>query len=194
MKSTKKIVEKILNIILTVAIVICGFFIIFKLSFVSVVVSGDSMNPTIEDGAKGYMLKVKENTKIERFDVVASKYSELTNNYIIKRVLGLPNETVELKNNQLYINNELISQEFNFVPQENDFAISSWTLLENQYLLVGDNRIGTMAPFVAEKEAILAKNGFSYETADVNNDCRYVQGYSTCPIKHRKWYWFKDGK
>ena len=53
------------------------------------------MNPTIEDGAKGYMLKVKENTKIERFDVVASKYSELTNNYIIKREFANDNSDGE---------------------------------------------------------------------------------------------------
>lgn len=194
MKTKKKLFERVLNIVLTIAIVICCFFIGFKLTFISVIVSGDSMNPTIEDGAKGYMVKVNDNTKIERFDVVASVYNNSTNNYIIKRVLGLPNETIELKDNQLYVNNELIEQEFSFISQNIDFAISSWTLLDNQYLLVGDNRNGTMAPFVAEKSAILAKNGFSYATADVNDECRYVEGYATCPIKHRNWYLFKNGQ
>ena len=194
MKTKKKLFEKIINIVLTIAIVICCFFIGFKLTFISVVVSGDSMNPTFEDGAKGYMVKVNENSKIERFDVVACIYNNSTNNYIIKRVLGLPNETIELKDNQLYVNNEIIQQDFSFISQDIDFALSTWTLQENQYLLVGDNRNGTMAPFVAEKSAILAKNGFSYATADVNDECRYVEGYASCPIKHRKWYLFKDGQ
>lgn len=194
LKLSKKLFEKILNIVLTIAIIVCCFFIGFKLTFISVIVSGDSMNPTIEDGAKGYMVKVNDNTKIERFDVVASVYSNTTHNYIIKRVLGLPNETIELKDNQLYVNDKLIEQNFSFITQDVDFSVSSWTLGDNEYLLVGDNRKGTMVPFIAEKSAILAKNGFSYATADVNDDCRYVEGYATCPIKHRKWYLFKDGQ
>ena len=192
--SNKKISEKIINMILSIAIVLSSFFIIFKLTFVSVIVSGDSMNPTIEDGSKGYMLKVNENTNINRFDVVASLYSSTTHNYIIKRVLGLPNEKIELKDNNLYVNDQLIPQEFSFIPQKKDFMTSSWTLSENEYLLVGDNRQGTMEPFIANKSAILAINGFSYTTVEVNNDCRYVEGYASCPIKHRKWYWYKHGK
>ena len=152
MKTKKKLFEKIINIVLTIAIVICCFFIGFKLTFISVVVSGDSMNPTIEDGAKGYMVKVNENSKIERFDVVACIYNNSTNNYIIKRVLGLPNETIELKDNQLYVNNEIIQQDFSFISQDIDFALST--------------SLNLSAKSIANWESISSLNALSNEVSN----------------------------
>ena len=76
MNKKGKKVDLILNIILIIATILCSFVIVFKLSFVKIVVNGSSMNPTIENGSVGYMLKVGENTKIDRFDVVAGAYGE----------------------------------------------------------------------------------------------------------------------
>ena len=96
MNKKGKKVDLILNIILIIATILCSFVIVFKLSFVKIVVNGSSMNPTIENGSVGYMLKVGENTKIDRFDVVAGAYGDSDKYYIIKRVLGLPGEEIEL--------------------------------------------------------------------------------------------------
>ena len=71
----KKFLDVVLDILLTAGIVCCAFLISLKIFCVRVIVSGSSMNPSITNGDAGYMYKVKENTKIERFDVVAGEYN-----------------------------------------------------------------------------------------------------------------------
>ena len=194
-KKNKKKVDLILNIILVIAAILCSFVIVFKLSFVKIVVNGSSMNPTIENGSIGYMLKVTQSTKIERFDVVAGAYGDSNHYYIIKRVLGLPGEEIELVDNKLYVNGQETPQDFSFTPSSKNFQTTKWTLQENQYLLVGDNRANTIQPVVEYKDAIIAKNGFAISTYDIaSSECNGSQDYSGCPIKNRDWYWFKNGK
>ena len=195
MNKKGKKVDLILNIILIIATILCSFVIVFKLSFVKIVVNGSSMNPTIENGSVGYMLKVGENTKIDRFDVVAGTYGDSDKYYIIKRVLGLPGEEIELIDNKLYVNGQETPQDFSFTPSSKNFQTTKWTLKENQYLLVGDNRANTIQPVVESKESIIAKNGFAISTYDIASpECNGSQDYAGCPIENRKWYWFKNGK
>lgn len=195
MKTKNKIVDILLNILLTAGIIVCVVLIVFKLCFVKVVVNGNSMKPTIDNGSKGYMIKVNKNSKIERFDVVASEYNQQSDYYIIKRVLGLPNETISLVDNTLYVNGEQVKQEFTFNSSTTNFPITSWTLKDDEYLLVGDNRSVTIPPVVEHISSIIAKNGFSYATYDINSDkCGNDEEYSSCPILNRNWYLFKDGK
>lgn len=192
MKTKRKTIDILLNILLTLCIVISVVLIVFKLTFVKVTVSGISMNPSIDSGAHGYMIKVNKNSKINRFDVVASWYED-QNEYIIKRVLGLPNEKVILKDNVLYVNDQEIEQTFNFIEKDSNFSETSWTLKDNQYLLVGDNRQKTMRPVVVSIEDIFGKNGFSYGTYDDNSDKCNSDG-KFCPVIDSKWYLFKEGK
>lgn len=191
----KKVINILSNIFIGACLIACIVFFISKTCFVSVVVNGSSMNPTIENGSKGFMVKVNEKTKIERFDVVASKYGKAKDSFIIKRVLGLPNEKVRLINNTLYVNNEVVEQDFSFIPRSDNFPLTYWTLGENEYLLVGDNRAATISPVVESKENILGKNGFAYLTYDVHSSkCINSEDYSGCAIDNRKWYLFKNGK
>lgn len=194
MKQKNKALNVIINFILVIGVFFCALFTVFKLTFVKVVVNGPSMNPTIIDGSKGYMVKVNKNTNIERFDVVAGFYN--SDDYlIIKRVLGLPNEHVRLIDNRLFINDEEVIQEFSFKPKGINFSITEWTLKEDEYLLVGDNRANTIAPVVTLKDDIIAKNGFAIAIYDIYSEtCVGNEDYTTCPILERKWYWFKDGK
>lgn len=195
MKPKMKVKDILINIGLVLGIVVCVFLIVFKFTFTKVVVKGSSMNPTIDNGATGYMVKVSKHTKLERFDVVSSKHGDDESFYIIKRILGLPNEQVSLKDNVLTINGQVIEQNFSFIPTSKNFSVTNWTLNDNEYLLVGDNREITIEPEVKTKEQIFAKNGFVFATYDVlSNDCINGDDYSSCPIDNRKWYYFKNGK
>jgi len=106
-------------------------------------VKGESMYPTLEDGSLAISGIISMNNGIERFDVV-TVYQEYKDQYLIKRVIGLPNDIIEFKNDDLYINNELVEQTFlseEYVSEydqfTNDFKI---VLTDNQYFLMGDNR------------------------------------------------------
>ena len=191
----KAIISLLSNIFIGVCLVACTILFVCKVCFVKVVVNGSSMNPTIENGSKGFMVKVNENTKIKRFDVVAGLYGTSKDSYIIKRVLGLPNESVSLIDNKLYVNGQEIAQEFSFIPRTTNFNRTHWTLKDDEYLLVGDNRAATISPVVDHISKIIVKNGFAYLTYDIDSSsCENFNDYAGCEIENRKWYLFKNGK
>lgn len=76
--------------------------------FSPILVEGHSMDPTLQDGERMIMLKT---TKIDRFDmIVSNEFTDDSGNStdgskrIIKRVIGLPGDTIEYKNDILYVN------------------------------------------------------------------------------------------
>lgn len=71
---------------------------------------------------------------IQRFDIVVIKYKD---EYLIKRIIGLPGETVYYKDNQLYINGKKVKEKF---KHEITKDFSEITITEGEYFVLGDNR------------------------------------------------------
>jgi signal peptidase I len=195
MKKQKKWYEIVINIVLVVAIIVCAASFVFKATFVKVTINGNSMYPSVGNGGVGYMYKVKDADKVERYDIVAANWSSKDSYYIIKRVLGLPNEKVSLYRNELLVNGKIIPQDFTYVRNTVEFIPHEWTLAEDEYLLVGDNRAATISPVVDHISKIIGKNGFAYLTYDIDSSsCENFNDYTGCEIENRKWYLFKNGK
>ncbi len=164
-------------------------FIILMLVFTFVLrkntVVGSSMYPTLEDGehvivnvAASYL------TDIERFDVVVV-HSPDNKDLWVKRVIGLPGETISYQDGILYVDNKEIEEPFldkNYAEQvvkqqqlktfTQDMA--PVTLKDNEYFLIGDNRNNSMdsrsvGPFTRDK--IIAKGMLIYSPID---KVRYV--------------------
>lgn len=94
-------------------------------------VNGQSMYDTL-DGTE-YML-LNKMSKIERFDIVVVKAN---NDELIKRIYGLPGETISIENNTIYINDKKIEDAYAY-GENNDFE--KITLEEDEYFILGDNR------------------------------------------------------
>ena len=97
-------------------------------------VNGASMDPTLND--KDIMLLDEISYRfsdIERFDIVVVKEED---EYLIKRVIGLPGETVEYKNDKLYIDGKYVKEDF---KHKETFDFST-TLGKDEYFIMGDNR------------------------------------------------------
>lgn len=194
MKKQKKWYEIVVNIVLVIAIVVCIASFAFKSLFIRITINGYSMEPSIENGGVGYMYKVKDGSTVDRFDIVAADYVSKDDYYIIKRVLGLPNETISLYNNELKVNGKVVKQNFTYNRKDigNNFVPHEWTLANDQYLLVGDNRDSTIAPIIVSSSDIFAKGGFIYKTHDVKaKECQGYTDKTACPIKSNKWYLIK---
>ena len=192
MKKQKKWYEIVINIVLIVAIVVCAASFVFKSTFIKITINGYSMEPTVENGGVGYMYKVNDASKVDRFDIVAANYVSKDDYYIIKRVLGLPNEEVSLYDNVLKVNGKVIEQNFTYNEKDTNFVPYSWTLGNDQFLLVGDNRDSTIAPIIVSGKDIFAKGGFIYKTHDVKaKECQGYLDKTACPIKSNKWYLIK---
>ena len=111
-------------------------------------VSGASMYPTLHNGDRMILSKIGD---INRFDVVVLKAPDENVEYI-KRVIGMPGDTLELKQGVLYINGKKIEQPFinteTLAKQTvfiDDFTLESLTgeskVPEGKYFVLGDNRV-----------------------------------------------------
>lgn len=84
--------------------------ILFNVFVQRVQVSGHSMDPTLKTNEKLFAVK---HIPIDRFDIVVAKEkTDDENIFIIKRVIGLPGDTVEYKKDQLYVNGKKMNEPY----------------------------------------------------------------------------------
>lgn len=154
-----KVKELIPYIIIIIVVVLIRTFIATP-----VIVSGTSMEPTLKNKQILLLNKITyKSNDIERFDIVVINKGK---EEIIKRVIGLPGESVEYRNNTLYINGHEFENDYNF--ETNDFTLKSICNCEkipkDKYLVLGDNR-GVSADSriigLIEKKDILGKTNIS---------------------------------
>lgn len=128
-----------------ISLVVVLFVVHFIVRPVQVV--GHSMDPTLQDGSYGIsdIIGTKLGS-IDRFDIVIV-YVEEKDEYIVKRAIGLPGETVSYSGGVLYINGEEMDEPFldpSFVAsyQDGPFMtdVEPITLGEDEYFCLGDNR------------------------------------------------------
>ncbi len=106
----------------------------------------------------------------ERYDIVIFKYPDDESKIYIKRIIGLPGETVTIQEDGVYINDSKLPLSEDFCPETpiySPWAGRSWTVPEGCYFMMGDNRNNSADsrywenPYVA-KEKILAKAGLRF--------------------------------
>ncbi len=141
----------------TVALLI-GFIIFLLIRFFIFApyrIDGDSMSATLENNDKVLIWKLFYNdNNVDRFDIVVFKANEKEN--YIKRVIGLPGETVEYKDDRLYIDGEYVPEPFlndehaNMASGQqftNDFTLEEVAnvdvIPEGHVLVLGDNRLNS---------------------------------------------------
>jgi signal peptidase I len=133
----KRIIKELIPYIIIIVVVI----IIRAYIVTPVIVVGDSMVPTLEDGQILLLNKLDYKfNEISRYDVVVI---EIEKNEIIKRVIGLPGEYIEYSNNTLYINGHEEENIHNFETEDfklEDICDNCKKIPEGKYLVLGDNR------------------------------------------------------
>lgn len=127
------------------AVVLTVFFRNFI--YLPMTVEGSSMIPTFQQNDK---IIVRTIYHINRFDLIVFK--DASNRILVKRVIGLPNETLRYENDQLFINDVLIEEPFlnnSLVNRASGRWTSDFTLKEitgqlvipeDNYFVLGDNR------------------------------------------------------
>ena len=115
-------------------------FVVRTFIFEPVRVDGSSMLNTLTDGE--YMIATKFDYLLgdpERFDIVICDYPNTSDGmYRVKRVIGLPDETIELRAGELYVDGVHIEQDFDMTPNETYFG--PYTVPPGHYFVMGDNR------------------------------------------------------
>ena len=139
-------------------IVFLCFFtvVVVRLFFFSnYIVEGHSMNPTLEDGNLLIVNTFFYNIdRPDRFDIVVFQQGDQSNHYV-KRVIGLPGEKIEYRNDTLYINEVAVKEKF--ISEEKDSDLKNnltgdftlfdltgqETVPEGHVFVIGDNRLGS---------------------------------------------------
>ncbi len=139
-KAKKEIKDWIVSLVAAVAVVL----VIRTFLFTIIRVDGPSMSDTLLNGDRLFVtvLDVKLNGP-DRFDVVILHYPNRSENFV-KRVIGVPGDTIEVKNGALTINGAAYDEPYltperiaRFSRGASDFSV---TLGDDEYFVMGDNR------------------------------------------------------
>ncbi len=138
-KQSKSIKDLIIFIVVAaVLIVICNTFIGRQ-----IYVLGSSMEDTLHDNDSVIVEKLSYYThEPERFDVIVFKpqQKDITD-YYIKRIIGLPGETVMIENDRIYINGKVLEENFGRESMKDPGrCVEEIKLDEDEYFVLGDNR------------------------------------------------------
>ncbi len=138
----KIIIKTIIWMIAIVTVVFLAYFLSHN-ALEKTIVLGTSMESTLKEKDEVIINKYAYFiSKPKRFDVIVFKQTNKEHSYLnIKRIIGLPGETIQIINGLVYINGEALEE---IIPVENinnsGLAGESIQLEENEYFVLGDNR------------------------------------------------------
>lgn len=124
------------------AVIFLAYFIVYYCIEKTTVI-GSSMESTLYAGDSIIINKFAYRiSDPKRFDVIVFKQSGKEHSfYNVKRIIGLPGETILIKDGHIYINGEILEETINVEEMVNyGLAAEEITLEENEYFVLGDNR------------------------------------------------------
>ena len=134
----------IIKVYLFIGVIALIAIIFINFIYAPIVVVGDSMNPSLRDGdVVGVNMLATVFDDIERFDIVCFPYKYNKNSYYIKRVIGLPGDTIEIINDEIFINGEKLLEFYGYYDKEVTSKygdIGPINLSIDEYFVMGDNR------------------------------------------------------
>lgn len=159
-------IKEFIEWILIIALAVVAAMLINRYVIIKAEVPTGSMEHTIEVGDCIMGLQLAYTfTSPERGDVVIFPYPDNPETTYVKRVIGLPGETVEIKNGSVYINGEAIAEPY--LKEEMRGEYGPYVVPEDCYFMLGDNRNSSQdsrkwANTYLKEEDIMAKVLFRY--------------------------------
>ncbi len=108
----RSIFKEILGWLVYIAILLAAVYVLITYVGQRTEVSGHSMEPTLQNGDNLIVDKISYRFREpERYEIIVFPYQYKENTYYIKRIIGLPGETVQIIDGEVYINGELLADE-----------------------------------------------------------------------------------
>ena len=128
----KNVKEIIIYVLIIVAVILLRTFIVTPVR-----VEGSSMYKTLNNGDLLILYKLGD---IKKNDIVVIKEKK-SGEKIIKRIIGIPKDTIEIKNDKIYVNDKEVNDKYGF-GMTSDYK--KVTLKDDEYFVLGDNRLVSM--------------------------------------------------
>lgn len=138
-----KALKEFLNTSIYILIVLLLTYCVVNFVGQRTAVIGSSMEPTLSDGDNLIVDKITYRIREpERFEIIVFPYQYASDTYYIKRIIGLPGETVRIDNEgTIYINGEALEENYGKeVIREAGLASEEIVLGDDEYFVMGDNR------------------------------------------------------
>jgi len=134
--------REVLSWIFYILIVLALTFVIITFIGQRTQVIGESMEPTLANGDNLIVDKLTYRFHDpKRFDIIVFPYQYKANTNYIKRIIGLPGETVQIIGSDIYIDGEILDENYGAEPIESaGIAASPIHLGSDEYFVLGDNR------------------------------------------------------
>lgn len=139
----KKVLKEILSTSLYLLMVLCAVYLLIHYVGQRTQVHGSSMEPMLSDGDNLIVDKISYRLhEPERFDIIVFPFQYADNTYYIKRIIGMPGETVQIDTEgNIYIDGEVLEEDYGReVIQNPGRALEEIQLAEDEYFVMGDNR------------------------------------------------------
>lgn len=139
-------------------------FLLNRFLYFKIDVPSSSMYPTIAPGEQFFVRRLHDPTKLKRGDIVVFRSTESSKDIkeeklLIKRLIGLPGDTVEIKGNVVKINGVVLDEPYVVNKDTSDYE-NTFKVPEGCYFFLGDNRPNSYDarrwknPYVAAKEIV----------------------------------------
>lgn len=169
-KKVLKIGKIFLMVVIAFLIILTFLIKIFSFPFSTLKLHGPGMEPNYKDG-QNYIVNTIIYSLVNpgRGDVVEYKGGASKNTRFMQRIIGLPGEEIKIIGGSIYINGELLSEDYlsenTYTESKSSKYEEGFTIPENEYFMLGDNRsssydsrdIGTI-----KKEDIVGKVTICY--------------------------------
>ncbi len=138
----KEIIKELSGWLLYIVLIIALTWTVVTFAGQRTEVSGSSMETTLSD--KDQLIVDKMTYRFrdpKRYDIVVFPYQYQDNTYYIKRIIGLPGETVQILSGMVYIDGMRLDEHYgNEIMENPGIAEEPLTLGEDEYFVLGDNR------------------------------------------------------
>ena len=141
-RTAKNMVKEVLSMALYIAVVLCITFLVVRYVGQRTQVDGHSMENTLFDGDNLIVDKISYRfTDPKRFDIIVFPYHYKEDTYYIKRIIGLPGETVQIRDGEIYIDGAILEEDYGKETMlTSGRAADQIQLGDDEYFLFGDNR------------------------------------------------------
>lgn len=140
-KKPVNVKKEIMSWVLTLGAAVVIALLIRTFLFEPIRVDGESMCDTLQNNEIMFVTKPEYLFgDPQHGDVVICKYPGRTENFV-KRVMGLPGDVIEVRQNVVYRNGEAVDEPYlTTARNDNGFSMEAFTLGEDEYFVMGDNR------------------------------------------------------
>lgn len=144
-----KVLKELLSTGLYLLVVLCITYLVITFVGQRTEVDGESMETTLSHGDNLIVDKITYRMKDpKRFDIIVFPFKYEENTYYIKRIIGMPGETVQIdEKGNIYIDGELLEESYGreiIRPENVGIAKDPIVLGEDEYFVMGDNRNNSM--------------------------------------------------